>query len=61
MKPCPTCEVPGPLACLLDCSLKDDWEILELGNDLLTRESLLTIVVDCSISFVSKFRKLFSF
>ena len=34
---------------------------MELENDLLTRESLLTLVVDCSISFVTKFRGLFSF
>ena len=61
VKPCPVCDVPGPFACLVDHVLKDHWEILELGNDLLTRESLLTLVVDCNISFVSKFRKLFSF
>ena len=46
MKPCPMCDVPGPLASLLDLILKDHCEILELGNDLLTRESLLTLVVD---------------
>ena len=60
VKPCPLCDVPGPFACLLDHVLKDHWDILELGNDLLTRESLLTLVVDCSISYVPKFRKLFS-
>ena len=59
VKACPVCDVPEPLACLLHHVLKDHWEILELGNDLLTRESLLTLVVDCSISFVSTFRKLF--
>ena len=60
VKPCPMCDVPGPLAYLLDHVLKDHWEILELGNHLVTRKSLLTLVGDCSISFVSKFRRLFS-
>ena len=55
------CDVPGPFACMLDHVLKDHWEILELGNDLLTRESLLMLVVDCSIYFVSKFRNSFLF
>ena len=59
VKPCPVCDVPGPLACLLDHVLKDHWEILDLGNDLLTIESLLTLVVNSIISFVSMFRKLF--
>ena len=61
VKPCPMCDVPGPLACLLDHVLKDHCEILQLGNELLTRESLLILVVDCSISFVTTFRRLLSF
>ena len=56
----PVRDVPGSLACLLDHVLKDPWEILNVGNDMLTRKSPLTLVVDCSISFDSKFRKLFS-
>ena len=61
VNPCPMCDMPGPFACLLDHVLKYHWEMLELGIDLLTRESLLTLVVNYSISFVSNFRKHFSF
>ena len=45
-----------PLTRLLDYFLKDHCEILELSNDLLTRESLLTLVSNGSTSFVTKFR-----
>ena len=43
VKACPMCDVPGHLACLLGHVLKEHCETLELENDLLTRESLLTL------------------
>ena len=51
---------PGPIACLLDHVLEEHCEpLVELRGDLRTRESLLSLVVDCNIPFVVKFRELF--
>ena len=36
VKPCPLCDVPGPLDCLLDHLLKEHHGTLKLADDLLT-------------------------
>ena len=46
VRPCPMCDVPGHIACLLNHVLEEHCEPLELGRDLRTRESLLSLVVD---------------
>ena len=48
VKPCSLCDVPGPLTCLLDHVLNDHHEALRPGDDLLTKESLLSLVINCN-------------
>ena len=55
VKPCPLCNVPGPLHCLLDHLLKEHLGNLKFGDDLLMIESLLSLVVDCNVASVAKF------
>ena len=59
VKPCPLCDVPGPLDCLLDHLLKEHHGTLKLGDDLLKIESLFSLVVDYNVAFVAKFKDLF--
>lgn len=41
IKPCPLCDAPGPLDCLLDHLLKEHHGTLKLGHDLQNIDSLL--------------------
>ena len=59
VKPNPLCVVPGLLECWLDHLLKEHYGTLKLGDDLLTIEYLLSLFVDCIVSFVTKFSDLF--
>ena len=60
VKPCLLCDVPVPIDCLLDHSLKDHHVSLKLGDYLLKVESLLSLWIVMYLLLIAKFTVIFT-